>query len=222
MSLRDRDIDDGAAAPDSGADPVSEPKTANDAMPMIDAETALEFAEAPPEPVGPGELIFSIILALSGIAIVVIGELTIKYGSAVGDTLGPRAFPRAAGGALALTAGAAAVMSIRSRLRGSPPTNFGAAEDEPGIPASAITAFTVIGLTFAYAATFSFLGYLLATPLYLFATLWALRVRKVISLLVVCVVMPIFLYYVFAELLGVLLPAGLLRPLLVPIGWALE
>jgi putative tricarboxylic transport membrane protein len=219
MTVRDQDVDESG---DPDADTAAKVPTTDDDVPQIDAETALELAEEPPPPVGRGELVFSIILALCGIAIVVVGELTIGYGSAVGDLLGPRAFPRMVGTALTLTAGAAAVMSIRSRLKGSPPANFGATEDEPGIPASAITAFIVIGMTFLYAATFSSLGYLLATPLYLFVTLWVLRVRTVVSLVIVCVVMPIFLYYIFAEMLGVLLPAGLLRPLLVPIGWAIE
>jgi putative tricarboxylic transport membrane protein len=219
VSVRDKDVDE-SGGPD--ADTVANAPTTDDDVPLIDAETALELAEEPPPAVGRGELIFSMILAMCGIAIVVVGELTISYGSAVGDLLGPRAFPRMVGTALTLTAGAAAVMSIRSRLKGSPPSNFGATEDEPGIPASAITAFIVIGMTFLYAATFSFLGYLLATPVYLFVTLWVLRVRRVVPLLIVCVAMPIVLYYVFAELLGVLLPAGLLRPLLVPIGWAIE
>ena len=102
MSVRDKDVDETG---DPDADTVAKAPATDDDVPLIDAETALELAEAPPPPVGRGELVFSIILALCGIAIVVVGELTIGYGSAVGDVLGPRAFPRMVGTALTLDRG---------------------------------------------------------------------------------------------------------------------
>jgi putative tricarboxylic transport membrane protein len=177
--------------------------------------------DAEPAVVPLGELVFALILVAVGIAILVIGETTIRTGTVSGDKLGPTAFPRVVGCLLVVCGGGVVIGTIRARLAGRPAVSLGGAEDEPGVSASAVRAFTIMGATMGYTAVMGPLGYLVATPLYLAATLLILKVRHKRMLFVVCVLMPIGLYYVFAQLLGVLLPAGILRPFLVQIGWAL-
>ena len=93
-------------------------------------------------------------------------------------------------------------------------------EDEPDVPASVVRAFIVMGLTLLYALVLVDLGYLVATPLYVAAGLYMLSIRSKIVLIGVPVLLTAFCYYVFAEVLTVPLPSGVLTEPLRALGWA--
>lgn len=160
------------------------------------------------------DVALSLILVAIGIAIIAIAELTIRTGTVVGDLMGPRAMPRIIGGVLIVCAGTSAMLTVRSVSRALPAGDIGAAEDEPDIPASATRAFAIMGLTTAYAVALDVLGYPIATPLYFLIALWLLDVRGWLTYLMICVALPVAMFLIFAEVLGVLLPAGLLEPVL--------
>jgi hypothetical protein len=91
-------------------------------------------------------------------------------------------------------------------------------EDEEGYPVSAVRAFVVIGLTFGYIAAFMYLGYLIATPIFLVAGLIALNVRSWPVLVLTPVLYTIVTFWVFAAFLRVRLPLGPLQQFFRDIG----
>ncbi|HWM16626.1 MAG TPA: tripartite tricarboxylate transporter TctB family protein, partial [Microbacterium sp.] len=93
-------------------------------------------------------------------------------------------------------------------------------EDEADVPASTIRAFTVMGLSLLYAIVLNPVGYLVATPVFVAAGLYALSVRSKVVLIVVPIVLTAFCYYAFAEVLSVPLPSGILTVPLRALGWA--
>lgn len=91
-------------------------------------------------------------------------------------------------------------------------------EDEEGYAASGVRALSVIGLTFAYIAAFTVLGYMISTPIFLVVGLLALRVRSMPILVLTPIVYTIVTFWVFAAFLRVRLPLGPLGPLLRDLG----
>jgi putative tricarboxylic transport membrane protein len=166
------------------------------------------------------DLIGGLAFAAFGLALVVIGELTL-HEDIQGDLLGPKAFPRLLGASLFLGG-----LYVAYRAWRVPASQVAAAlesdgdEDEPDVPSSVVRAFVVMGLTLLYALVLSGLGYLIATPLYIAAGLYALSIRSKIVLIVVPVALTAFCYYVFAEILMVPLPSGVLTEPLRALGWA--
>jgi putative tricarboxylic transport membrane protein len=158
--------------------------------------------------------------ALFGVAIVVIGELTL-HEDIQGDLLGPKAFPWLLGSGLFVGGLYVAIRAWRI-----PASQVAAAletegdEDEPGVPASTIRCFTVMALSLVYGLLLIPLGYLVATPLYVAAGLYALSVRSKVLLVAVPVLLTAFCYYIFAEVLLVPLPSGVLTEPLRALGWA--
>lgn len=92
-------------------------------------------------------------------------------------------------------------------------------EDEPGHPASFRRAMLLAVISLAYILTFRPLGYLLATPLYIFASLWFLEQRSWRLNVAVAIVFTAIFYLTFAKLLGVWLPVGPFTTLFRDLGW---
>jgi putative tricarboxylic transport membrane protein len=157
--------------------------------------------------------------AVFGIAIVVIGELTLRE-DIQGDLLGPKAFPRALGTCLLAGGLYVAIRAWRlSARRAAAALESEGDEDEPNIPASTIRAVGVMALSVLYGLLLTRLGYLVATPVFVAAGLYVLSVRSRILLVAVPLVLTAFCYYVFAELLRVPLPSGVLTEPLRALGW---
>lgn len=136
------------------------------------------------------------------------------------DAVGPRAFPLAIGVLFIVNGGIVAVQRLRNMNagRGYLVAAEGT-EDEAEYPASAMRAAFVIVLTFAYAAAFQPLGYLLATPLYVVAALAAMSERRWLVSVGIAVVWTIATYVIFAQGLAVRMPVGPLRSVFRAIGW---
>lgn len=92
-------------------------------------------------------------------------------------------------------------------------------EDEPGHPSSFRRAMLLAIISLAYILTFRPLGYLLATPLYVFASLWLLEQRSWRLDASVAIVFTATFYLIFAKLLGVWLPVGPFTTLFRDLGW---
>lgn len=92
-------------------------------------------------------------------------------------------------------------------------------EDEPGHPASLGRAMIVVALTAGYAVALPYLGFLLATPMYIAASLWVMNFRSPIPLLAIPVGFTIVMFIVFSQVLSVPLPVGPLRDLLTGLEW---
>ena len=158
--------------------------------------------------------------AALGLAIVVIGELTLRE-DIKGDLLGPMAFPRLLGGMLCVGGLYVAFRAWRmSADQSAIALDEEGDEDEADVPASTIRAFTVMGLSLLYAIVLNPVGYLVATPVFVAAGLYALSVRSKVVLIVVPIVLTAFCYYAFAEVLSVPLPSGILTVPLRALGWA--
>jgi putative tricarboxylic transport membrane protein len=157
--------------------------------------------------------------AALGVAIVVVGELTL-HEDIKGDLLGPLAFPRVLGSCMFAGGLYVAIRALRRSAQ-----QVGVAleaegdEDEPDISASTVRAVTVMALTLVYGLVLNRVGYLLATPVFVAAALYVLAVRSKIALAAVSLLLTAFCYYIFAEVLKVPLPSGVLTEPLRALGW---
>ena len=92
-------------------------------------------------------------------------------------------------------------------------------EDEPGHPSSFRRAMLLALVSLLYIVTFRPLGYLIATPLYIFASLWLLEQRNWRLTVSVAIIFTATFYLIFAKLLGVWLPVGPFTKLFRDLGW---
>jgi len=156
------------------------------------------------------DLIFAVLIALAG-SVVVLIAWNIPDG-VYRDAIGPRAFPLGTG--ILMLAGGAFVAARRAALMFADlgwQASAEGAEDEPGHPASLARAMAILAISIAYAATFTPLGYLIATPPFIAATLWVMRERSVPQVAAISILWTVVTYVVFAQLLAVRLPVGPLR-----------
>jgi putative tricarboxylic transport membrane protein len=122
----------------------------------------------------------------------------------LGDPLGPKAFPQMLG--VGLLIGAAMLLAEILRGRRNPPAQPAEAVwDSGNWVVAAVAAWTA-----AYIASFEFLGYMLATLVYLLAlTSYFNKGRHLMNVLT-CVLFVAGSYFMFTKLLGVNLARGLL------------
>ena len=158
------------------------------------------------------DLAVAALVAAFGFAVVAIA-LTIPDGL-YRDAVGPRRVPIGVGILILLCGSVAAIRRARrmAATRGWRAEQDGT-EDEPGHPASLVRALVVMALTAAYAASFQPIGYLISTPLYIAAALWAMRERRALKVATIAVVWTAVTYVLFAQVLGVRMPVGPLRTL---------
>lgn len=158
-------------------------------------------------------LAIAIGLALFGLGVIFATALTITPSTnrITYDPVGPRGMPFAAG-ALCLVLGSLLTISVlRGRREGElsrPVQGDLEGGDDPRYAASSVQAFKVVLWTFAYALVLNPLGYLIATPLHIFACLWTVGTRRRSLLVVFPVVYTIVTYAIFGPLLNVRIPLG--------------
>jgi putative tricarboxylic transport membrane protein len=154
------------------------------------------------------DLIIGILVIALGAAVLFFA-LDIRPTGPVVDPIGPRAFPYMIG--LFFLLGGSRIVLVRLREWRSETGPLVAEEgepDEPGVPASAAQAFTIMAAAVIYAVTLSRVGYLLMTPLFVVIALKALRLKSWAVVIVTALAYTAVTYIVFAHYLGVDLPLG--------------
>ena len=91
--------------------------------------------------------------------------------------------------------------------------------DEEGHPASALMALGVVGISILYAILLRPVGYLITTPLYLFAGMAILKERQWGYLVLFAVGFTVAFYMAFAIGLGMNIPVGPFTNLFRDLGW---
>jgi putative tricarboxylic transport membrane protein len=156
------------------------------------------------------DLAIAILVVALGVAVIVIAG-DIRPTGPVVDPIGPRALPYIIG--FFLLIGGLRIISIRLRSwrreRGHLVATDGE-PDEPGIPSSALQAFTIMGASVLYALTLSTVGYVVGTPLYVIAGLRAMRMKSWTAIIITAVVYTAFTYILFAHYMRVDLPLGVM------------
>ena len=109
-------------------------------------------------------------------------------------------------------------MNAYRKLRGAPDVIYEGTPDEPDIPQSARRAFVLMALTIGYALVMGPVGYLISCAVYMGAGMYLLGIRSRLALVMVSVVLSIATYLLFAVVLRILLPSGVLTELLRAIG----
>lgn len=85
-------------------------------------------------------------------------------------------------------------------------------EDEPGYRASWKRPFTIAALAALWAWSLKYAGFLLATPVMIFLILWLMEVRSAAKLVLFPLLFSFISWWVFSQVLGVILPLGFLSP----------
>jgi len=91
-------------------------------------------------------------------------------------------------------------------------------EDEKGYPATWVRAFGVILLSVLWAWVLKPLGFLIATPLYLFFSAWAMGERSWGSIIAFSVIFSASIWVIFGPVLGIRFPLGPLSHLALSLG----
>jgi|HigsolmetaGSP11D_1036233.scaffolds.fasta_scaffold07278_3 putative tricarboxylic transport membrane protein len=164
------------------------------------------------------DIAISVVFIAFGI-FVILQATTIKAGLFL-DPIGPRAFFYGCGTIFIL----GGLINITHRLLAWRATAghlvpAEGVEDEPEHPSSFGRAALIAALGIAYALLFQPLGYLIATPVYIFASLWVLHQRNWRFNAVVAVAFTVIFYIIFAQGLGVWLPVGPFTDLFRDLGW---
>jgi putative tricarboxylic transport membrane protein len=123
----------------------------------------------------------------------------------IGDPLGPKAFPALVGGGLILSALLLALETWSKRRVLDDTTVEPRSKDEKHLYLVMIGMVAWAGL---YYFVFETLGYLLATPIFLFGLLSYFNHRKYLTNVLVALGFTAVVYLLFSILLGVPLPAG--------------
>ena len=154
------------------------------------------------------DLIIGILVIALGAAVLYVAQGIRPTGPVV-DAIGPRAFPYMIGVFFLL--GGSRVVYVRLRDWRSEVGPLVAEEgepDEPGVPASAPQAFTVMAAAVIYALTLTSVGYAIGTPLFVIVTLKALRMKSWPAVIATALAYTAVTYIVFAHYLAVDLPLG--------------
>ncbi len=86
-------------------------------------------------------------------------------------------------------------------------------EDERNHPASSLRAFTIMGLAIFWAVSVMPIGFLIVTPIVLMAVVWMMDVRTPGKLVGFPLIFTLAIWLVFAQLLGIRLPYGIMTGL---------
>ena len=138
-----------------------------------------------------------------------VSSYRIPQGS-VPDTIGSGGVARVlAVAVIVLTAVVIARRLIRWRSTGVLVTAEGSA-DNPAHPASARRGLGMFGLLVAYAIGVYYLGYPIATPVFVALALWLMGIRSAMMLVALPIGYTLATYALFVGVFGVLLPLGVL------------
>lgn len=124
----------------------------------------------------------------------------------IGDPLGPKAFPRLLGILLVITA----VILLFEMIRGRKVVQSDVPSRGPSTRGSYTVVAAVALWTFLYFLSFEFLGYVIATAIYLLALMAYFHKDKWTSNVATAVLFSVISYVVFTKLLGVNLARGIL------------
>ena len=127
----------------------------------------------------------------------------------IGDPLGPKAFPALVAGGLILSA-VLLLFEIRKKRHALRAGEQPAHDMAPVTRKQAVTLIAMAAWTALYYAVFEWLGYLLATPVFLFGLLSHFHRGKHVVNAAVAIGFSLVVYALFSLLLGVPLPRGLL------------
>lgn len=154
-----------------------------------------------------------VVIAFAIVVLVFSGH--IRPTGPVVDPIGPRGFPYFIGTMLLLSGAANVYGQLRRWEQGGPTmVETDGEPDEPGVPASSLQALAVIAASFAYVLAMTRVGYLIATPVYVAAALWVMRLRSWRTLILTAAIYSIVTFLIFAVAMRVNLPLGPLGGLL--------
>lgn len=85
-------------------------------------------------------------------------------------------------------------------------------EDEPGHASSWVRSFLLIVIAAVWAYSLKYAGFVLATPVMLFAMLWLMEVRSWAKLILFPLLFSLLSWLIFSQVLSVILPMGILAP----------
>lgn len=152
-------------------------------------------------------------------AFMIWGASEIKQGM-MRDPIGPRMAFYVCGGILMLGAAAVILGHLRrwSLWPGHMVRNEGTA-DESGFPSSAFRVWSLIAFVVFFALAFEPLGFLLATPLFVFGALALLGKQNWPGMALTAVIFTALTYGIFGQVLSVRLPVGPFTQLFRDLGW---
>ncbi|MBC2933324.1 tripartite tricarboxylate transporter TctB family protein [Nocardioides sp. zg-1228] len=123
-----------------------------------------------------------------------------------GDPVGPRIFPYVIG-AVTVVLG---LLLVVATLRGDVPQAEGGEDVDLRHPADWVTVLKLVGVLLFTALTVSFLGWAVSGALLFTGAAWSLGSRTLLRDAIVGTVLSVSSWYFFHEVLGVILPAGIL------------
>jgi putative tricarboxylic transport membrane protein len=123
-----------------------------------------------------------------------------------GDPVGPRLFPYAIG-AVTVVLG---VLLVLATLRGDLPQAEGGEDVDLRRPADWTTVLKLVGVLLFTVLTVSFIGWAISGALLFVGAAWSLGSSTLVRDVIVGAVLSVSSWYFFHEVLGVILPAGIL------------
>jgi putative tricarboxylic transport membrane protein len=123
-----------------------------------------------------------------------------------GDPVGPRLFPYAIG-AVTVVLG---VLLVLATFRGDIPRAEGGEDVDLRQPADWVTVLKLVGVLLFTVLTVSFIGWAISGALLFVGAAWALGSSTLVRDVIVGAVLSVSSWYFFHEVLGVILPAGIL------------
>jgi putative tricarboxylic transport membrane protein len=170
--------------------------------------TSLDTPDTPPEAT-PAPQRDTAQLGLAAL-LVIMGAYTFYDASTLrvgfGDPVGPRLFPYVIG---AVTV-ALGVLLVLATFRGDIPQAEGGEDVDLRQPADWVTVLKLVGVLLFTVLTISFLGWAVSGALLFAGAAWSLGSRTLVRDAIVGVVLSVSSWYFFHEVLGVILPAGIL------------
>lgn len=154
-----------------------------------------------------GEVVAGLVVAAVGIYMVSTAHTITNIG---GSPIGPRFFPYAVGGLLAVTGlGIAA-----SALRGHRAVSEGGEDVDGSVSTDWKTLGSIIGAFALFALLIQPVGYLLTTIFLFGSVAWILGARRWRGLVAVSFLVPLISYIFFTRVLGIYIPNGILEAII--------
>lgn len=166
------------------------------------------------------DLLIALLVVAAGVFVIVVAQGIRSIGPVV-DPLGPKAIPNVVGALMILGGGGIAVSRLR-RWRQEPGhlvDNEGE-PDERGVPASSRQAALIMALSFGYVAALPYLGYIIASLVFVGGALRVMRVRSWAAIVLTAAIYTVVTYLVFARVVNVNFPLGPLADVLRSLGLA--
>ncbi len=142
--------------------------------------------------------------------LVVVGAYTFYEATTLrigfGDPVGPRLFPYVIGAITVLLG----LLLVLATFRGDVPQAEGGEDIDLRQPADWVTVLKLVGVLLFTVLTISFVGWALSGAVLFVGSAWALGSRTLVRDAIVGLVLSVSSWYFFHEVLGVILPAGIL------------